>query len=231
MNKLFVAGCSFSDFTKVKQVYGQHLAKKLNYDYVHEGAGCGSNWRIWRTITNHVLTGNLTANDLLIVQYTTKERKEFWTSIKQPDCSFIPEENDHVSLERYKDGGSITRFKSHSYIWQYSSLEKKMHRLYESYFVSPTFEEERFIVHNQMFQHLLKNYNIKVIFLKTYRYWNDDEGVISDYQPYVFKEQRNDNIDIGLSKEDQSHLSEYGHKIYADMLYDHILKTEIIKNE
>ena len=46
--KLCVAGCSFSDYTKVDKVWGEYLAEKLDVDYLHEGAGCGSNWRIWR---------------------------------------------------------------------------------------------------------------------------------------------------------------------------------------
>jgi hypothetical protein len=45
--KLCVAGCSFSDYAgDVANVYGAILAEKLNVDYIHHGAGSGSNYRI-----------------------------------------------------------------------------------------------------------------------------------------------------------------------------------------
>lgn len=226
MKKLFVAGCSFSDFTKVRKVYGQYLAEKLGYEYVHEGAGCGSNWRIWRVITNHILNGNLTENDLLIIQYTGFERTEFWSSFDQPEGSLIPPENDHVTIEEYCHGGYITRFKAFSYQWQHSPQEKKFHKMYESFFVNIEFEKERFDVHNHMFQHMLKNYKIKTIFLKTYRHWCDADGVIPEFEPYIFFE---NDVEFGrtlnLDKFDIAHLSERGHKVYSKMLYDHINKV------
>lgn len=229
MKKLFVAGCSFSDFTKVNKVYGQYLAEKLNYSYVHEGAGCGSNWRIWRVITNHILNGNLTENDLLIVQYTTFERTEFWTSLRQPDSAFIPEERDHITIEKCKHGGAISRFKSGSYEWQNTYKDKIFHKSYELYFLNTKFEEEKFKVHNEMFQHLLKNYNIKTIFLKTFRYWREEGGVIPYYQPYVFKEEDSESSKtLGLSDQDQAHLGDYGHRMYAEMLYKHIYKNRLL---
>jgi hypothetical protein len=78
MSKLIVAGCSVSDYTNVKKVWGEYLAEQLNYEYVHEAAGCGSNYRMWRVLTTHILNGNITANDTVVVQYTTLERNEFW---------------------------------------------------------------------------------------------------------------------------------------------------------
>ena len=78
-SKICVAGCSFSDYTKVDKVYGEYLAEKLGYDYLHEGAGCGSNWRIWRQVYKNIRDHHLTSNDILIVQYTITERQEFYS--------------------------------------------------------------------------------------------------------------------------------------------------------
>ena len=86
--KLFVGGCSVSDYSQVNYVYGELLAKKIDCEYIHEASSCGSNWRIWRKIINHIMSGNLTSNDLLIIQYTTLERKEFWTK------------NERIALDR-----------------------------------------------------------------------------------------------------------------------------------
>ena len=150
MKKLFVAGCSVSDYTKVDKVYGEYLSEKLNYEYVHEGAGCGSNWRIWRKITNHILNGNLTPNDLLIVQYTTIERREIWSRE-----NYISK-NEKIELrEEYKDGGNIVRFKMGSHAWQQREGEKKFFKLYEENFLSDDFEKEVFKTQNVMFQTLL----------------------------------------------------------------------------
>ena len=50
--KIAVAGCSVSDYTGegVERVYGEILAESLNVEYIHEGAGIGSNYRMWRKI-------------------------------------------------------------------------------------------------------------------------------------------------------------------------------------
>jgi hypothetical protein len=223
MKKLFVAGCSFSDFTKVKTVYGQHLAKKLNYEYVHEGAGCGSNWRIWRVITNHILSGNLTSDDLLIIQYTTIERNEFWTSIEQPNSLFDPKKTHHVITERYKLGGAVTRFKAFSHTWQQSKIESTFHNMYEEHFLSSDFEKEKFEVHNHMFQSMLKLHNIKAIFLKTFRYQTYNVDCLPEYERCAFIESHNQTSDeMNLTDQDHAHLSEFGHTAYAELLFNHV---------
>ena len=78
-NNLLVAGCSVSDYSEVKQTYGEYLANKLNLNYVHRAAGCGSNWRIWRVIFDAVNNKIITPEDLIIVQYTEITRTEFWS--------------------------------------------------------------------------------------------------------------------------------------------------------
>jgi hypothetical protein len=231
MPKLFVAGCSFSDFTKVKKVYGQYLAEKLNYDYVHEGAGCGSNWRMWRVLTHHILSGNLTPDDLLIVQYSDIHRAEFWTSIRQPDFAFDPQKVDHIIHERYKTGGTVTRFKMFSHEWQHNALEKQFHNMYENHFLSDDFEIERFVAHNHMFQCMLKEHNITPVFIKTFRYRRDQDSFLPEFEPFVFHEEHYGNreeLNLDLAENDPAHLSAYGHKVYADLLFDHVHKVGLI---
>ena len=67
MANLLVAGCSVSDYTQVDKVWGEYLAEDLGLNYIHEGAGCGSNWRMWRVIVDAVKTKQITPNDIVIL--------------------------------------------------------------------------------------------------------------------------------------------------------------------
>ena len=218
MSKLFVAGCSVSDYTKVDTVYGEYLSEKLNYEYVHEGAGCGSNWRIWRKITNHILNGNLTPNDLLVVQYTTIERREIWSR----DNYIL--KNEKIELrEDYKDGGNLVRFKTGSHTWQQRDNEKKFFKLYEEYFLSEDFENEVFNTQNLMFQTLLKHSNIPTIFLGFY--------LSVEQKNMTLLPEFENNSYLGLNRflekqylleNDNGHFSDLGHQMVANKLYDYI---------
>lgn len=219
MRKLFVAGCSVSDYTKVEKVYGEYLSEKLNCDYVHEGAGCGSNWRIWRKITNYILNGELTSNDLLVVQYTTIERKEVWSKEN------YKMNNEKILLrEDYKDGGNLVRFKVGSYDWQQIDYEKKFFNLYENCFLSIDYEREVFKTQNLMFQTMLKYFNIPTVFLGYYLSLNKNT---MDLLP-EFKKNSYVEIPHVLDRKyclenDWWHLNDLGHQMVADKLYEYIV--------
>ena len=70
--KVIVGGCSVSDYTgaEVDRVYGEILSERLNAEYIHHGSGCGSNYRMWRKITNLIMNGEISDKDLIIMQYT-----------------------------------------------------------------------------------------------------------------------------------------------------------------
>ena len=158
IKKLFVAGCSVSDYTNVDKIYGELLSEKLNCTYIHEGAGCGSNWRIWRKIINYIINGDLTSDDLLIIQYTSFERKEFWSNIEKDMIT------GKIKIrEKYKNGGNLIRFKIDSYKW-HKQYEKKFLKIYEENFINIDYEKDVFNTQNIMFQELLSKYNIKTIF-------------------------------------------------------------------
>jgi hypothetical protein len=227
MKKLFVAGCSFSDHTRVDKVYGEFLAEKLGYEYVHEGAGCGSNWRIWRVITNHIMTGNLTPDDLLVVQYTGRERDEFWTSFPQPANSFRQHTIDHLTvIDKFKDGGHVIRFKSGSDQWQHNPEEGDFLRTYENHFISTQFEQERFRAHNFMFQHMLLARQIRTVFIRGVRLpkLKDDE-LLPEFLKCSWTMPPN-IPEHNLAPDDIGHLSQLGHAVFAQLLYDHIGSVE-----
>ena len=202
MVKLVVAGCSVSDYTQVDKVWGEYLADQLGYEYLHEAAGCGSNYRIWRVLTNYILTGKITAEDTVIVQYTTVERNEFWSPIIQDDWK--------------RDScfdGNILRFKSGSHTW-HTGAENKLMKTYEK-FISTEFETEKFINNHMMFQCLAKEYGIKnLYFLKVGNYSIDNMSFIDYYRNnYIYYDKI--TIEKYHLKNDNGHLSMLGHEDLA----------------
>ncbi len=218
MRKLFTAGCSVSSRCNCKTSYPEELAKLLNYELVNCVAGCGSNYRIWRMITKHIIDGNLTSNDLVVIQYTEPTRREFWSKFGK---------NKNVDMIDLYDDGSLIRFKFGSYLWQYTKEEIEFLKLYENNFVNDTFEIENFNLNNFNFQHMLKNNNIKVIFIKTNRIGNVDFFTIDEYKKYIYFDYSNHDITNNQTETDFCHFSDKGHKLIAQNLYEHILKLKL----
>ena len=234
MKKLFVAGCSFSDYTKVEHAYGEILAGKLNYQYVHEGAGCGSNWRIWRTITKHILDGNLTSDDLLIIQYTELTRNEFHSVLAQPKYVYEPRTIDNLPITDIRDDGFVIRYKFGADVWQNNKEESEFFKLYTKYFVNINFAEEQFLTHHHMFQHMLINNNIKTIFVASDRNHPKSfflrQHTLPNFIPYMFSEptDKTDCEKYNLTPGDWGHLNQKGHEVFAGWLYDHIYNNKIL---
>jgi hypothetical protein len=213
MSKLIVAGCSVSDYTNVKKVWGEYLAEQLNYEYVHEAAGCGSNYRMWRVLTTHILNGNITANDTVVVQYTTLERNEFWSPIVENDWLRDPAFN-----------GNIIRFKSGSHTWAKGS-EKKLMKLYER-FINDDFEKEKFANNHMMFQCLAKEYKIKnLYFVKLGAYGLEDLLFLPQYKNNFFNYSNIFDKSENHITNDRYHLSDIGHKLLSTMIYNNIKES------
>jgi hypothetical protein len=228
MRKLCVAGCSFSDYTKVEKTYGEILAKKLNYEYIHEGAGCGSNWRIWRKVSNHILDGILTPDDLLIIQYSNNTRNEFWSRFSN---SFFENTIDSLCIvDKSYDNGTIVRYKFDSAKWQYNEEEKNFFTMYENNFINEKFEEEKFRAHNYNFQHMLKNNNINTIFLISDRINIMPPDVLVHFKNHEFHDQLTSErkLKYNLSPDDWTHMNQEGHYYLAERLYVHINNLNLI---
>lgn len=214
MRKLFVAGCSVSDYTKVDNVYGEYLAEKLNYEYVHEGAGCGSNFRMWRRITKHIIDGNLSPEDLLVVQYTGIERREFWS--RHLVKTLTPNKKEKIR-EPY-DSGELIRFKLGSYTWQKTKQEILLHQLLEENCINEAYDKEMFDTQHLMFQCLLKEFNIRTIFLGAYIKKDIHMQLIPFFEKnYVSCDEmwgdENYLVDIG-------HFNDNGHRKVAEKIYN-----------
>jgi hypothetical protein len=218
MRKLYVAGCSFSDNLPSPRNYGSNLAKNLGFEYVHKAKGIGSNYRMWRHITNAIMNGNLTSNDLLVVQYTNPERREFWSALPRNKHEF------HADVSEYYDeNGTVLKFKMDSHTWQNNEIEKDFMKMYQENFLSEKFEWEQFNYHNFMFQNMLAYRRIPTVFYYS-RYLNNF-NVIDEYKNTIFTEPQsfiNDESTYMDVVTDRYHLNDKGHEMLADMLYNFI---------
>lgn len=229
MDKIFVAGCSFSDWSQVEYNYGEYLGQALNKPVKFYTAGCGSNYRMWRKLVPAITNREITENDLLIVQYTSAERKEFWSSFKSPNQADYGN-NGHAfkgsqMREKYGDG-EVVKYKVHAHSWQSVPEEKTFFELYEENFLDISFELELFSTYHTMFKGLLHEYSIPTIFLQTnYSYDVVLSNLTSPYQHYL--DVRHLQIpDLCFEKDTCSHLTEEGHKELANVLAGYIKKCK-----
>lgn len=220
--KLCVAGCSVSDYTNIEKTYGHILAEKLDYDYVHEGAGCGSNYRIWRKITLYIKNKQLTENDIIVVQYTEASRTEFWSSFGYDAPKSVNIVNAHGNMDLSYDEGYLIRYKQGAAQWQTNDPERSFFNDYETNFLSPRFAQEQFEYNNFNFIHMLKQLGMKVIFIQSTRIGPGHDYLIEPFLEYSIIDDTNRDFSNNLTLEDHCHFSQKGSFVLADKLYKHI---------
>ena len=230
MDKIFIAGCSFSDWSQVEYNYGEYLGQTLEVPAKFYTSGCGSNYRIWRKIVPAITSGEITEKDLLIIQYTSVERKEFWSSFKSPNAADYGNNGHPIKgssmREEYGDG-EIIKYKVYADTWQNVIEEKTFFKSYEENFLYTPFEVELFNTYHTMFRGLLHQYKIPTIFLHTHYCYNTHtlKEVTSPYQHYL--DVRHLQVpELCFEKDTCSHLTEEGHKELANVLAGYIKKCK-----
>jgi len=226
-NKLIVAGCSFSDYLpRNRTVYGRELALLLDRDYCHQGAGAGSNWRIWREVGTGVLNGLITTEDLVIIQYTGLERREFWTA-KTARNSDLPLAHDN--RDPWPGGGELLRYKAMSWTWQDHNNEREFLKKYEENHCSTDYEQTWFDLQHHQFQLLLRHHRIPTVFLDARLTTVRPLPLIEPFdqwhflEPQKFMDQRQWDYEPG----DCSHLSDQGHRKFAKLLLQHCQQLDL----
>ena len=237
--KVVVGGCSVSNSwnedPSIDEVYGQILANQIGADYVHHSVDGGSNYRIWRKITQMVMNNDITdkfnipypeevitKDDIVIIQYTQPTREEYF-SIKDSNESNIQYEAEECEVD---DDGNIIRFKLDSQnIPNLNKHEKKFFDLKEKYFTSINFDKERFEYNHYLFHNLMMSKGIKVVYLMS------SKRPLSNY---CFKYRnlfnKNGELHLNLFEDnneyfrhidgfiDHYHFSKKGHQYVADEL-------------
>ena len=235
MPKLFVSGCSFSDYTLVKHNWGELLSDKLGMQYVHMNRGGGSNDRTWREIAWKILEGEITSDDVVIAQYTNLDRREFGaTEIGHNPNSELAKEKFDTRIGTFY----TTAFKSDSHMWQNDDWDVKLHNAYEhTGAISETYSLAHFYTQHGMFDSLCKQHHIKIIYMGT-RYMPCDVEISGTH---VFNEHHHmpvvspDRTMLGHHPDhpaqdeyDSSHLSQYGHELLARHVEQYIVENGVL---
>lgn len=175
------------------------------------------------------MSGELTPDDVLVIQYTEKARREFFTN-----CQLLPEhenmEPKNTIYEYYKDG-RIIKFKTDlAGLPVLTKKENLFYNLYQEHFLDIDYVEDEFQYHNFMFQNMLKHLNIKVVFLVTHYLEGRENNFISYYQERLIDQSHllNENEQYRLNGIDYGHLSPEGHIHLSNVLHEHIKKLGYI---
>lgn len=213
--KVCVAGCSVSDRHMISRCYGDLVSEQLGAEYVHLAASSGSNDRTWRLVTDIVVKGEITPQDLLVVQYTEVTRTEFWYEQRPTrDC------------EQSWDQGSVIKFKINkirpSAIELVSKDVAKFYRMYQRHFLNKNFEQERFRLRHSEFQCLLVHYDIATVFVDTTRIGPGDYDIMAQGRLTRFRDSSNKIPENNLSRYDACHFSQKGAGLIAHQLVEHV---------
>ena len=159
MVKIAVGGCSFSDRRYGIVPWGDTVATLQNKTYIHEAASAGSNFRIWRRLTNHIQSGNLSKGDIIIVQYTNIDRAEAWS----PHIHTV---NPQEPISEPYEGGTLLRLTPH---FDQHAVNKYERRLADChvYFNNNKFNIEQFYSQHYMFASMCKQHKIQLRILNT----------------------------------------------------------------
>jgi len=213
--KVCVAGCSVSDRHMISKCYGDLVSEQLGAEYVHLAASSGSNDRTWRLVTDIVVKGAITPQDLLVVQYTEVTRTEFWYEQRPTrDC------------EQSWDQGSVIKFKINkirpSTIELVSKDVAKFYRMYQRHFLNKNFEQERFRLRHSEFQCLLLHYDIATVFVDTTRIGPGDYDIMAQGRLTRLRDSSNKIPENNLSLQDSCHFSQKGAGRIAHQLVEHV---------
>lgn len=188
MDKLCVAGCSFSDRTQTTHCYGDFLSTYLNKEYLHLAGGCGSNPRSFRLITEALIDEQLTAGDTVIFQVTDTTRRELYSMwltdtdrgkefLQESESEFeqirnalarkvapqSPVKDANPHYDRVADDVYVTRFKIGSYEWQRNKYDTKTHQTVENLLVNPALDGYLLYLDMWKLAQLFNQRNIKLI--------------------------------------------------------------------
>lgn len=248
--KLFVYGCSFSARTQSHRCYGDYLSDLLDLEHHHHALGGGSNDRIWRLATKHILDGDIGTDDVILVQYTDIQRREFASH----DTYYNQVCRETVASSRGIVGDSAqalqrnygvfgkfytTNYKSGSHAWQYGEINQQLHRIYEQACASNQFNLEYFCTRHNQFGALCDLLNLNLVV-----YWSSFTSTVFESSLFKFGIEhvldestldsvRNTHWYLGHSKPDENpgdfcHLNDHGHEQMAMIIADFLKNQQLV---
>ena len=261
--KLVVAGCSFSDRTQVLKSYGDHLAELTGREYLHHAGGCGSNDRSMRLITTDIMLGRIVPGDHVILQITSAERKEIFSSFNTHTAKgkavYAVNTSDHNQSEIVAKNNNTpapvmtydefplndiattnapvknfiwSRYKFGSHSWQNNIHDSTFHLHTEERSTDPVPDSYIMWTRLAAFQALLETKNISYTILYVNGYIHrglfSSLGLVDIHRDGLdvdTTDLKDTWLDIQLSPSDHSHLSEKGHRFFAEWLNNKITWT------
>ena len=200
MAKIIVGGCSFSDRRYGIKPWGETVADRYNCEYIHEAASAGSNYRIWRKLTAHIMNQTISSDDIIIVQYTLVDRKESWSPL-------IHVEYELEQISEPFDNGTLIRLTPHFDQFAKNKYEKQL-ALCHNYFSNHKYNLECFWTQHYMFKEMCAKNNITVRYLNTVY---DRENRIEDIDATLALVNPKHRLDSG-------HLNQLGHDLTAQLI-------------
>ena len=165
MRTLAVAGCSYSDHTEVDKTYGEYLAERIKYNYLHCARGGSSNTRSLFKLSKAILTGELRENDIIILQYTDPHRKLLPSIAPYEPIVDVPaDEPGRIEEHETEYGIAYTSdYKIGSYQWQAEKENRELHLALENYAHNAVFEMEYMSIQHRMFEALCNENRILLV--------------------------------------------------------------------
>lgn len=233
IDKLVVAGCSFSDYAKVDKNYSEHLSEILKIKHTpNYTCGGGSNFRMWRKILSGIRNKEILPNSLLVIQYTDVSRKEFWSCFElESERNGNPDKGSYMR-ENFKRSGQTIKYKYGSWGWQSKAEEVLLFKLMEENFTDTHYDYEVFENNHFSLCTTLEFYKINTIFIES-QYCTKlkvPNGMYLHKYTTPKNYPRSVDMDLCLTNEDCAHLSESGHLDFAKRLANFIdEKINVIK--
>ena len=232
VSKVWTYGCSVSACYRPKcndksLVYSKLLADKLGAEDKNFSIGCGSNDRSFRLFTNHIQSNLITPSDIVLFQYTTPERREFWSKVY----------SNHYLREKYLDGQTFRYLPSTN---GHNKVENEFLKLYENNFINLEFNVEVLRAYHSGIQALANIKKIKIIFLGVYStffdFYNEKKvtnlinipnfNYIGLYDLFLDKNNLYNKEDTGGILDD-GHFSPNGHKVVSQRIYNYIIENKL----
>jgi len=168
-----VAGCSYSDRTRVEKCYGDNMSELLpEYNYLHLAKGGGSNDRMWFVLTKAIMNDELVEGDFIVLQYTDTMRKMLACPTPNHSSTFGQDGEYLIGLCGQPEGWETqygtaytTDFKMDSYVWQTEDSNKSLHETIQNTQVSIEYDMENWVTRHTQFEALCNQHGISLVVL------------------------------------------------------------------
>jgi hypothetical protein len=189
MTKIFVFGCSVSDYCLVDKNYSDYLIDE-GYEVSKNTQGGGSNYASFRKLHKRLREGEIDSNSRVVFQYTNPIRRE------------IP------------IGEDITHWKFGSYAWNES---KEIHKMWEDNCVNEEYELEVFLNQCYITELALISLNIPTLWITSSYIAPLHTDLLPLAKHKLFTNHLISFVDKRAS-EDGCHFSDYGHREMAQII-------------